>query len=377
MNTPPDILSQVPEYLLPLFRKGYISARWIPPQVKGHPWLAATVWNEDLRRFDMLLSPILKRMSKSAVKLTIEHEAFHISLAHFDMPPCRDDGKRVGTDQFIATDMEVNWWMQKHFHVLTQMQRGWVDPVAWREFLKLDVNAPYRATFLHELLHRPADELRGKCNCGGIQHTDDPAAHGIAEMTGEAAQKKYGTAPGSGIVIPLPSEEIPGWAKRLREWCRSLVETVLGERRKHSRPVWAFRQLGIHVPAIKPTWSQEPGIILLCVDISGSMVGTKELSLISPALAYLARHKIKTRIIAGDTRVTYDEEWKGGWPDMVGGGGTDMRPLFERALEYKPKAIICLTDTEMPAWPRDPGVPTLWVIPKGSEPPYGEVERWD
>ena len=88
-------------------------------------------------------------------------------------------------------------------------------------------------------------------------------------------------------------------------------------------------------------------------------------------------NNISVRLIAGDTIVTTDEEYKPGsklFSEIKGGGGTEITPLFDRAAEYNPASIVCFTDGWVPRWPCNTGIPTLWV---GTDrtPPFGIVAK--
>jgi predicted metal-dependent peptidase len=103
-----------------------------------------------------------------------------------------------------------------------------------------------------------------------------------------------------------------------------------------------------------------PDTVCLLVDTSGSMIGLLEQ--VAPAVIYLNRAGITVRLIAGDTRVTLDEEVKGGkFPTLKGGGGTEITPLFTKAMEYDPRALVCFTDGYVQRWPDKMNLPMLWV----------------
>jgi predicted metal-dependent peptidase len=62
-----------------------------------------------------------------------------------------------------------------------------------------------------------------------------------------------------------------------------------------------------------------------------------------------------------------------------GGGGTDYRPGFDliKEKQWMPKGVIYLTDGYCSDFPKDPGIPVIWIIiPNGDrdfKPPFGEV----
>ena len=310
------------------------------------------------------------------LRALIWHELYHIFSNHFKIGTC-------GTDMLIATDIEVNWWLDTtdELKLLKEMEPNCIDPTQWLEMLELNPAVPYQAEFLHELLHEKAEGMEGNRICGGIDQTDAGRASAIASIgnaiaapgSQNSAGQAWGTGQGAWAYRPSTTV-LPQWAKEVQEFARAFVKTKLGGDRKHSRPVHVLRQIGIHAPSIKSRWKNVPDTVCLLVDVSGSMYGGSVLSQLATTVGYLQRHSITVRLIAGDTRVVLDEELRGGtWPQINAGGGTDIVPLFECADKYSPKAIVCLTDTEIPTWPKNPGVPTLWVVPQGRTAPYGQV----
>jgi len=96
---------------------------------------------------------------------------------------------------------------------------------------------------------------------------------------------------------------------------------------------------------------------------------------VAPAVVYLNKAGLTVRLIAGDTRVTLNEEVKGGkFPTLKGGGGTEITPLFKAAEEFDPRAIVCFTDGYVQRWPQKMDLPMLWVSDFQGVP-WGEQVR--
>jgi len=130
------------------------------------------------------------------------------------------------------------------------------------------------------------------------------------------------------------------------------------------------------------------GDTALVLDSSGSMTGflgsvaTECHSLISQFPNSVLH------IIMGDTVVRKEETFRKGsilinpkdW-EFRGGGGTEMQPLFKRAMELRVNAIICMTDLVF-TFPPQPTVPVIWIVPeqykawleaKSIVVPYGQI----
>jgi predicted metal-dependent peptidase len=90
-----------------------------------------------------------------------------------------------------------------------------------------------------------------------------------------------------------------------------------------------------------------------------------ELSEIALQLAELASFADVT-VVECDARVQRVYRFYGRLEAVVGRGGTDLRPPFDRDLlaRFRPDGFVYFTDGLGPFPLRDPGVPTLWVLTK-------------
>lgn len=359
---------------------------------KTGPAPAWTYWNND--HWVVALRHDTLEMERELVEIIIRHEIGHITLSHFNWE-CK------GPDANIAQDSSVNYWLppemldriDEHFagdpKIVAEMKKAGVKPggCVRAEELQPALGLPgdryVPAPFIHDKLHKAIEKQleawgagagRGDEGdrqpggfCGGVLPTDDPVAAAAATVLAAAVGETPGRAAG-GSCIPAPASSTPDWVKAVERFARAMVESCLADKRSHGRPIWPLRQLNVHVPALRPKWSYRPDVVCLLVDTSGSMMSL--LPQIRPAIKYLDQHNIKTRLIAGDVKVEIDEIVKD-VPELRGGGGTDIVPLWERAAEYEPRGVICFTDGYVQGWPENPGVPVLWVM-DNVEAPFGE-----
>jgi predicted metal-dependent peptidase len=106
--------------------------------------------------------------------------------------------------------------------------------------------------------------------------------------------------------------------------------------------------------------------ILVAIDTSGSM-SRAELSEASDELSQILRQHVRVAVVQCDTQI-HREAWLSPGERLngvVGRGGTDLRPPFERAVidRYKPGLLVYFTDGEGPApAAAPPGLPVLWVL---------------
>ena len=120
--------------------------------------------------------------------------------------------------------------------------------------------------------------------------------------------------------------------------------------------------------------------LAVVVDVSGS-VEPKTLGRFARELDRLMRvHRAEIRLLVGDDRVRHETRLSPGCRALLeleveGGGGTDFAPLLARAGEWRPDAVVVLTDLEGPTGPPPPW-PVIWALPPGRperEAPFGRV----
>ena len=392
------IISNAPNYISTL-----LTAGWIRCEVDTEgPAIAWTEWHPETKRFSVHFHESAAAMSPGAIRTLWRHEIGHIVFNHFGKEFCSpEDPHRSMQEGMVVADIQVNTYLHEAakmaeigktaIAMMPDLEssnsehepKGYIDPDEWLPKIGLNVDE-YPYDVIHTYLHDWVDEQReqsqdGDSNgegqpqlqsCGGVRGVgeQDETSAGVssavvAAVSGtphegdEGGGESWGAEPGQMRMRPV-GEELPSWVHALEDFARSIVEVILDERRRHARPSEIYKSVGVHMPTVRPSWSYKPSQVCFLVDTSGSMLG--ELKYVSPVIEYLARHNIETRLITGDTYVTFDDVVTS-IPDIVGGGGTDITPLFERAKKYEPESIICFTDGYVPAWPRDDGTPVLWV----------------
>ena len=387
------IIGAAPSYISTL-----LANNWIKCEVESEgPAIAWTEWDDSSKCFRVHFLESVASLSGEAMRTLWRHEVGHIVFRHFSKEMCDPDNlQRSMNEALVASDIQVNTYLDNkpimdeigqlalaHSGVTDRQTGGYVDPEEWLPKIGLKVHE-YPYDVIHTYLHKFVDETENHPAggmCGGItgpENEEDTLAAlnatVVAAVSGNSngdgstdGGESWGSTPGN-MRISIPnSPPLPDWIGAVESFARSIVEIVLAERRKHSRPNEMYRSVGIHVPTYRPSWAYKPSQVCFLVDTSGSMVS--DLKYVSPVVEYLARHNIETRLITGDTHITFDGVVTS-IPEIIGGGGTDITPLFDRARTYEPESIICFTDGYVPAWPKDDGIPTLWVGCK-EKVPYG------
>ena len=357
------------------------------------PAIAWTRWDSGDQLFRLCVrSDIACTAPLDTLQVMMRHEVAHVMMGHF-LHVCHDR-----CDQ-LASEAEVNGFFREeelcavedaipHGEGETPQVLRPEIVVAMAGLLK---GTPPKYPLVHSRLHKVVEKLRELLQdwCGGVQVGGEEGldaevgALQIALDRGARAEieKQGGPHWGSesaGANLAITQAYQPSWAVKVGEWLKQWAERefVMASSMTKPRMDW-LRHHRVYLPG--PSYELKPKrpTVVVVVDTSGSMSG--ELRYLMPAVQYLVQNHVKVRLIQGDTRVLSDVELRRGsdFPPIKGGGGTDIRPLHKAAEEYKPKALVSYTDGYIPEWPKDLGVPTLWVVPKGTEPPYGEVVRWE
>ena len=114
--------------------------------------------------------------------------------------------------------------------------------------------------------------------------------------------------------------------------------------------------------------------ILVAIDTSGSMTGD-ELCEVGRQLVRVAR-RARVTIVECDAVIHRVYPFDGSLPRVVGGGGTDLRPVFDRQFlrQHRAQGVVYFTDGCGPFPGSAPAAQTLWVLTKsrGFRCPWGQ-----
>ena len=117
--------------------------------------------------------------------------------------------------------------------------------------------------------------------------------------------------------------------------------------------------------------------ILVAIDTSGSMTGD-ELSEVGRQLVFVAR-RARVTIVECDVVIHRVYPFDGSLPRVVGGGGTDLRPVFDQQFlrQHRPQGVVYFTDGHGRFPGAAPAVQTLWVLTKSRRLgcPWGQQVR--
>jgi len=222
----------------------------------------------------------------------------------------------------------------------------------------------------------PKPKGRGKKGANPFARTDSDDDIDAREHEGGDVPRRYlvaGRSPAR-LVEELfdttrPPEEPLDWRAALMQFvarARSPVHTW-------SRPSRRFPNRIFEVPG--RSWAPRPSDnprLLVAIDTSLSMTKT-ELEEIARQLVVLG-DRAHVTIAECDVSVARVYPFAGRIENVVGRGGTDLRPVFEPSVlgAHDIDGVVYFTDGEGPFAKEPPPVPTLWVLTK----PHAFGCRW-
>lgn len=196
----------------------------------------------------------------------------------------------------------------------------------------------------------------------------EPVKQAVAKIVGKLAGHEAG---GSTEPLDQPGRAIVRWQAVLRRFLASEPELS-------PTMSWPSRRapdlVGI-VPGTRRVAGRRR--VMAVIDTSASLtVGM--LTAISGELRGLSATADIT-IVQCDTEVHSVEPFKGKLSHVVGRGGTDLKPPFERGLlrRLRPDVLVYFTDGEGPAPSQPPRVPVLWCLTaEGRRPASWGIAVW-
>lgn len=309
------------------------------------------------------------------------HEAAHCLFGHLWRKPAGADGR---WNQ--ACDHAVNLMLKEFSEGI--VQQGLADPfpfpakyppLADPQFVGMAEEKIYGLLPEGGAGDKPGNQLGGGDGVG--EFVPSPGEEGKADQTRwqetliqcAAAAKACGKLPGDMArrIGELLDPQVP-WFQVLANMLRELCDDDYN----WMRPNQYFDETGFILPSLE---SERLGPVVFCIDTSGSIDETVLRHFRSEEQACLDDlSPSKVVEICGDTAVTSFREFRRGdriVGDCNGGGGTDFRPLLERAAEVSPspRAVVFLTDLYGAFPDTPPDFEVIWVTYGGTEAPFGTV----
>jgi len=180
-----------------------------------------------------------------------------------------------------------------------------------------------------------------------------------------------------GLRDHLPNPQIP-WTLKLRRSLRQTLTTRFVA--TYSRPSRRYLAgVGPFEPSYIP--AQGPRLVACVLDTSGSCWDPQTQGLFAAEVGAVSRQMgVDVLLIVGDTKVKNTVLIERGQTDLLtafskleGGGGSDMVPGIEYALEQKPSCVIVLSDGHINRFPETCPVPLFWVLNSDVTPPIGQA----
>jgi len=173
------------------------------------------------------------------------------------------------------------------------------------------------------------------------------------------------------LVVPEYFSHKVDW----REFLYGYVATHAKRSYTFIPPNMKFLYRGIYLPSM----SSDLLRVIVAVDTSGSVDETLLSTFLGEVSSMMQQYpNYEIDLITADAKVQSHKTFLPGEPleyEISGGGGTDFRPVFEYIDKYidYPTLLLYFTDGEGTFPTSEPMYDLLWIMPTGTEVPFGEV----
>jgi predicted metal-dependent peptidase len=321
-------------------------------------------------------TPTLVFNSEFVSKLTIpefagvlEHEVNHLIFSHMDQ--C----KELNLDRTIH-NIASDWMINQYIEILP---KDCITHDLMEKKLKQTVARNETSLYYYNILLQNKDKVEGMLPLD-VHDLNDilgdksvPAQTKIAikKAINEALKAGAGNTPGhlKNIISDLLKPEKIQWQQVLRNFVSSSISSInIGTRKK------IHRRFDLDAPGKRKKRELTLGI---CRDTSGSVSDDLFSQFLSETQAIM-KTVGKAYLIDADCEITNIQvinKSKKPTLERTGYGGTAYSPAIKKCQELKCDAIIYMGDGDSADVPVNPGLPFLWVLPEGCEPPanFGKV----
>ena len=322
------------------------------------------------------------------LKAVLCHEVMHCALAHMSRRDSRDP---MGWN--IAADFAVNPIIRDKFSLPA-------DHLFNADWAALSAEEIYNKLPREQKSSKGQGEGKDKAQgqgqdpggCGAVEDLkgDDGAAASPADKSQAENEWKVATvqaAQQAKSVGKLPAgidrliEEIVNPKVDWREVLKRFIDTSAKNDYSMFPPNRRHIHNGLYLPSCK---SNEIGSIVIAVDTSGSISQDQLNKFSSELFSIISDFSAEIHVLYCDTKIQREEFYGSGDLPLSlkakGGGGTDLRPVFEWVEKngVLPSCLIYFTDLYGTFPEHGSDYPVLWVVEEnsGDPPSFGEVLKF-
>jgi len=331
-------------------------------------------------------------MTRKQLRYLVLHENFHVALKHCVLPYYVDLFKKHGQLSNMAADYVVNGMIEELDPEFKFVERPTKVPPL--------VDAKYEGMsfpqVLHALIQDAKDNPEPQPGQGDPmdEHEMSPeelpveAREKLEKMIDDAnrqgellSRKLRGDKEGGKDIFGTMAERRTNWKDALTDFINNVCKG--DENSRFCPPNRRMLASGFVMPS---HFDENVGEIIVACDTSGSMHWAYPI--VFGEIARVCQHAKpeKVRVLWWDTSVAGDQEFAPDQFDKIGdlmspkgGGGTTVSCVADYIAEkqYKPKAVIMLTDGYIESEYRLPELPVLWGVVENDDfvPQRGKVLR--
>jgi len=308
-------------------------------------------------------SAFINKLSEAELTGVLAHEVGHVAFKHLDRLADFKKEERNALAWNISADAVIN---------LILLKDGFTLPAGIIPDVRED-NFVFNGKVIEDLSNKSVEmvyrEIKPKTKKENQQKGFDEHRHndekedknktddGIGK---ETAEEKWGRVLVEASTHARNSGKIPKGVERLIgdllnpevSWKEKLYKYITNEIPSdytYSRPSKKSMGCGIYLPSAK----KENLDIVVGIDVSGSIRQKEYDKFISEMISLAKSHSnVKVRLMTWDTKVNADLEFRNGdiqkirEVSLVGGGGTDINPFFEKINKEYPTTRIAVVFTD-------------------------------
>jgi len=320
----------------------------------------------------------ISKLTQAQVKGLVCHEVGHVTGFHFDRQGARD----MQTWN-IAADIKINSGLRD---IKIELPPG----AQFGDYRHSNMTVEEVYATLPKQKQSEKSKVYGRFadpgGCGSMVAPSDEKGNKVSEaearartretrgLIEEAARmaKAQGSLPQfiERMIKESLDEPLP-WGELLRRFVTQYVRVDFTWRRPNKRLIGQ----GVYTPTVK---KEGIGEVVIGVDTSGS-INQRMLDNFAKQIQTIVdeAQPDRIRIMYCDARVHQVDTFERGDAialKMVGGGGTDFRPVFDKVeqMGIEPLCLIYFTDT-YGTFPQEPGYPTIWAITTKNKVPFGDT----
>lgn len=324
-----------------------------------------------------------QKLAPEQQKTVVAHEIWHLILNHLE----RGEGKDHDTYN-IAGDHVINLTLQEDgFPIHQNSDFGGITPCCDPAYRGMSTEQIYGKIYKERKKdpgsHKPAEGTPSKDQIEDlIKEALEGSGVSLDQQKDEDEELRSSVAEQAQI---SPPGNQPGGEERLLETeCQRifikeatyeeifedyLVDPLSGGKRTYMRPSRRQAQNGLRLKGKFPKRGRKNRLthLVYALDVSGSITSAQANMFLKSAKTLKEKlNPYLMTVMLWDTRIVFEKAFREDETldniRVSAGGGTDLRPVYQRVRQINPEALVIFTDLQVNIPPK-PDWETIWFVP--------------